>query len=138
VTDDAWMECIGSANKVLVIAEGLFMYLSESEIKSLFGSLKSKFGSYTIIFDAYSRLTAKSSKHHPSLKKTGATIKWGVDDPHEIEGYTATAKHIKTLYLTDENAVEMLPMNYRILFRIADLFKSAKEAHRIFVLNIGN
>ncbi len=139
VTDHEWIEGIeATENRVLVIAEGLFMYLSEEEIKSLFEALKSKFGSFTIIFDAYSRLTAKSSKHHPSLKRTGATIKWGVDDPREIESYTETAKYMKTLYLTDKEVTEMLPMIYRILFRIAGLFKNAKEAHRIFVMNVGN
>lgn len=139
VTDLRWMDSIEViGNKVLVIAEGLFMYLSESEIKALFWALKSKFESYTIIFDAYSKLTAKSSKNHPSLKKTGATVKWGVDDPGEIEGYTENMKHLKTLYLTDENVIEMLPKNYRIMFKLAGLFKSAREAHRVFVMKVGD
>jgi O-methyltransferase involved in polyketide biosynthesis len=139
VTDLRWIDSIGAVeNKVLVIAEGLFMYLSESEIKALLGALKSKFESYTIIFDAYSKLTAKSSKYHPSLKKTGATIKWGVDYPSEVEGYTETMKHMKTLYLTDGNIVEMLPKNYRIMFMLAGLFKSAREARRVFVMNVGD
>jgi O-methyltransferase involved in polyketide biosynthesis len=139
VTDLRWIDGIEVIeNKVLVIAEGLFMYLSESEIKALFRVLKSKFKSYTIIFDAYSKLTAKSSKNHPSLKKTGATIKWGVDNPWEIEGYTETVKHMKTLYLTDENVIKMLPKNYRIMFMLAGLFKSAREAHRVFVMNVGD
>jgi O-methyltransferase involved in polyketide biosynthesis len=114
------------------------MYLSENEIKALFGALKLKFKSYTIVFDAYSKLTAKSSKNHPSLKKTGATIKWGVDAPQEIEGYTKGAKHLKTLYLTDENVIEILPPNYRTMFKFAGLFKSAREAHRVFVMSIGD
>ncbi|SMP59200.1 class I SAM-dependent methyltransferase [Anoxynatronum buryatiense] len=137
VTDLRWIDGIEVIKKeVLVIAEGLFMYLCESEIKALFGALKSKFESYTIIFDAYSKRTAKSIKNHPSLKKTGATIKWGVDNPREIEGYTQTVKHMKTLYLTDKNAIEMLPKNYQILFMLAGLFKSAREAHRVFVMNV--
>jgi O-methyltransferase involved in polyketide biosynthesis len=137
VNDLRWLDGIGTVeNEALVIAEGLFMYLSENEIKSLLNALKSKFGSYTIIFDAYSKLTAKSSKYHPSLKKTGATIKWGVDDPQEIEGYIRGAKHLKTLYLTDKNLIKMLPENYRLLFKLAGLFKSSREAHRVFVINV--
>lgn len=139
VTDLRWIDKIEMAeNDILVIAEGLLMYLSEGEIKALFRALKSKFESYTIVFDAYSKLTAKSSKNHPSLKKTGATIKWGVDDTQEIEGYAESAKHLKTLYLTDENVIEMLPKKYRTVFMLAGLFKSAREAHRVFVMNIGD
>ncbi|KPU45237.1 leucine carboxyl methyltransferase [Oxobacter pfennigii] len=138
VTDLRWLDGIGAIeNEILVIAEGLLMYLSEKEIKTLFTALKSKFRCYTIIFDAYSKLTAKSSKHHPSLKKTGATIKWGVDDPKEIEGYTEGAKHLKTLYLTDKNVIEILPENYRLIFKLAGFFKSSREAHRVFVINVG-
>jgi O-methyltransferase involved in polyketide biosynthesis len=136
-TDHSWLDVIGTVEKeVLVIAEGLFMYLSEHEIKALFCALKSKFGSYTMIFDAYSKLTAKSSTYHPSLNKTGATIKWGVDDPREIEGYTQGAKHLKTLYLTDKNVIEMLPGYYRPIFKLAGFFKSSREAHRVFVIKV--
>lgn len=136
VTDLRWLNGIETVeNEVLVIAEGLFMYLSENEIKALFSALKSKFRSYTIIFDAFSKLTAKGSKYHPSLKKTGATIKWGVDDPREIKCYTEGAKHLKTLYLTDKNVIEILPENYRLIFKLAGFFKSSREAHRVFVIN---
>jgi len=137
VTDLRWLDGIGAVqNEVLVIAEGLFMYLSENEIKALFSALKSKFRSCTIIFDAFSKFTAKSMKNHPSLEKTGASIKWGVDEPKEIEGYTKGAKHLKTLYLTDKNVIEMLPKNYRPIFRLAGFFKSSREAHRVFVINV--
>ncbi len=138
VTDLNWLERIEAAeNEVLVVAEGLLMYLSENEIKALFSALQLKFRSCTIIFDAYSKLTAKRAKQHPSLQKTGATIKWGVDDPREIEGYIKGAKYLKTLYLTDKNMIEMLPKNYRTVFKLAGLFKSAREAHRVLVMNIG-
>lgn len=139
VTDLGWIDGIEAvANEVLIVAEGLFMYLSEAEIKVLFDTLKLKFRSCTIIFDAYSKLTAKSARNHPSLKRTGATIKWGVDNPREIEGYAKGTKYVKTLYLTDKNVIERLPRNYRIVFKFADLFKSAKEAHRVFVITVGD
>lgn len=139
VTDLRWTDNIeATENKVLVIAEGLFMYLCESDIKALLRALKSKFKSYTIIFDAYSKLTVRGSKNHPSLKKTGAMVKWGVDDPREIESHIETAKHLKTLYFTDENVIEMLPKNYRTIFKLAGLFKSAREAHRVFVMKVGD
>jgi len=139
VTDLGWIDGIeASDTEALVIAEGLFMYLAEAEIKALLDALKLKFGSYTIIFDAYSKLTAKSAKNHPSLKRTGATIQWGVNDPREIEDYVKGAKYVKTLYLTDKNVIERLPQGYRAMFRLAGLFKSAREAHRVFVVTVGD
>lgn len=139
VMDLKWVDRIQKVpNKALVIAEGLLMYLSENEINGLFSALKEKFESYTIIFDAYSKLTAKSSKNHPSLKKTGAVIKWGIDSPQEMAGYVKEIEHLKTLYLTDQSVTDMLPENYRAMFKIAGLFKSAREAHRVFVMRVGD
>lgn len=137
VTDPLWVNNIpAKTDEVLVIAEGLFMYLTENEIKELFISLKSKFKRLMIIFDAYSKLTAKSAKNHPSLKETGAVIKWGVDKPHEIECFADGIKHLETIYLTDPAITYNLPKNYRMIFRLAGLFKSAREAHRVFVMSI--
>jgi O-methyltransferase involved in polyketide biosynthesis len=137
VTESWWIDSMPeNINEVLVIAEGLLMYLTEDEIKNLFIGLKSKFKNLTIIFDAYSKLTARSAKNHPSLKKTGAEIKWGVDKPQEIESFADGIKHLKTIYLTDPEVTNNLPKSYRIMFSIAGLFKSAREAHRVFVMSI--
>ncbi len=139
ITNLKWLDIIQEVeNEVLVVAEGVFMYLAEDDIKALLNALKFKFRRCTIIFDAYSKLTAKSSKNHASLKKTGATIKWGVDDPLEIENYADGVKYLKTLYLTDKNVIEMLPKNYQKMFKLAGIFRSVREAHRVFVMTIGD
>lgn len=41
--DDKWLEEIKPTRNVLVVAEGLTMYLSEAEIKQLLTNLKQKF-----------------------------------------------------------------------------------------------
>ncbi|WP_313162884.1 class I SAM-dependent methyltransferase [Sedimentibacter sp.] len=137
VKDWDWMDKIELNNKtVLVIAEGLLMYLHEQDIKLLFIKMRDKFKDINFIFDAYSTLTAKQAKNHPSLKKTGATIHWGIDSPETIESYGSGISYIKTIYLTDGNAIQHLPSRYHIIFRMADIFKVAKEAHRIFVMKL--
>ena len=139
VTDTSWISSIPkNRNEMLVIAEGLFMYLREDEVKNLFIGLKSNFHNLIIIFDAYSKLTARSAKHHPSLKKTGAEVKWGIDNPREIEGFADGIKHLKTIYFTAPEITKNLPRSYRMMFKIAGLFKSAREAHRVFIMSIDN
>lgn len=61
------------------------MYLEEKEIRELLSRLRDKIGNYRLIFDAYSVLTAKNANKHPSLKKTGAKINWGINNPEELE-----------------------------------------------------
>ncbi len=98
--------------------------------------ITSKFKDVTLIFDAYSKLTASKASHHPSLKETGAVIRWGVDSPAEIEAFGSGIKHEKTLYLTDKNALSRLSTGYRSMFALAGKFEVAREAHRIFVITL--
>lgn len=76
------------------------MYLKEDEIKTLISRLKERIGSYILIFDAFSVLTAKKSKkNQPSIKKTGATIYWGIDNPEELTGWGLGIQFIEEQYL---------------------------------------
>lgn len=136
VTNWGWMERAERSDETLVIAEGLTMYLSAEEMQTLLVKLRDTFGSAVMIFDAYSRLTAKRAKSHPSLKRTGAQIKWGADAPEEIEAFGNGIAHEKTVYLTDRGETQRLPKGYRAMFRLADRFKTAREAHRIFVFSL--
>lgn len=135
VTEWGWLDAVAGGGDVLVIAEGLFMYLGEDDIRTLFDRLRRKFAGVTLIFDAYSHATVKHSARHPSLKKTGAVIRWGVDTPSEIEAFGGV-RHEKTLYLTDREAVKRLPKGSRLIFSIAGKFRAAREAHRIFVMSL--
>jgi O-methyltransferase involved in polyketide biosynthesis len=137
VTDWGWMERVESGGKpLLVIAEGLLMYLTDLEVQTLFVKLRDAFADVTFVFDAYSSMTAKQAKHHPSLKKTGASIRWGVDAPAQMEAFGDGIAHEKTLYLTGEDAIQYLPEKFRGMFRFAGRFKAAREAHRIFVMRL--
>ena len=56
VTEPGWLDEIPVDRPVLVVAEGLVMYLSEKEVIALFSKITEKFPSGQFIFDAYSRL----------------------------------------------------------------------------------
>ncbi len=102
VTESGWLKEIPTGkNQYIVIAEGMFMYLQEDEIKMLIRKLKDRIGSYTLIFDAFSVYTARKVRNHPSLKKTGAVIQWGIDDPGELAKWGMGIQFIKrrVLYL---------------------------------------
>jgi len=70
VTAPGWIERIPAGKEhYLVVAEGLFMYLKESEIINLLSSIKQRIGHYTLIFDAYSYLRPGEQKIILLLKK---------------------------------------------------------------------
>ncbi|MGE5632286.1 MAG: class I SAM-dependent methyltransferase [Caulobacteraceae bacterium] len=134
VTESAWLEKIPRGEKqCIVIAEGLFMYLKEEKIKTLLQRIKSRVGSFTIIFDAFNNYTARRVKNHPSIKKTGAVIQWGVDNPRELENWDLGIELVGEEYFTDNEEIDNLSSMNRVLFKIADLFPAAKMAQRLLI-----
>jgi O-methyltransferase involved in polyketide biosynthesis len=132
VTNLRWVETIPSQSRpVMVIAEGLMMYLTEEEVRSLILKLKENFPGCEFVFDAYSTLTARSVKGHPSLRRTGAVIHWGIDDANAIEKWGDGIQLKEEWYFTQSEAIETLAFGYRLIFRLTGLFLAARKAHRI-------
>jgi len=131
-TELKWIDSISPEGRaVLVIAEGLFMYLKEAEVSDLIVALQGAFPGCHVIFDVYSRFTAKRVKDHPSIRKTGARVQWGIDDAKEIERWS-TGIHLKEeRYFSQFNGIDRLNWNYNLAFRLANLFPVARRAHRI-------
>ena len=114
------------------------MYLKEEEIKSLFKTLQTKFSRSNLIFDSYSAITARGIKNHPSIKKTGAIINWGIDNAKDIESWNDKTHLIEEWYFTRSAEISKLDFGYRLLFKIMGLFPIARKAHRILVFQLGS
>jgi O-methyltransferase involved in polyketide biosynthesis len=132
VTNWGWIDRISAQGRsVLVIAEGLLMYLKEEDVKTLILKLKAAFPGCEIAFDAFSTMTARSVKAHRSLKATGAAAHWGIDDAKAIEQWADGIKLKEEWYFTQSEVVDKLGTLYSLSFKIAGLFPVVNRAHRI-------
>lgn len=132
VTDLAWLDEVkGNGRSTLIIAEGLLMYLRGADVKALTLALHDGFPGSSFIFDAYSKMTADRVENHPSLKKTGATIQWGINNPHHIETWAEGIQFKEEWAFSDAPEVDYLPFGMRLGFKAAGMFQFAKQAHRI-------
>lgn len=137
VTDLEWINSIESSiSPTLIIAEGLTMYLKEEEIKELFLAFKSKFEQADLIFDAYSLSSVRMSKYKNPVNKMGATIRWGLDSPHEIEKFADGITHLETRYFTDDERIEQLSGFTKFMFKLLYSNNIVKNLYRIFVFRI--
>ncbi|WP_020668816.1 class I SAM-dependent methyltransferase [Amycolatopsis nigrescens] len=84
VTDLTWVDQVPATGPVLVVAEGLTMYLDPAGGKALLSKLIEHFGSGEMMFDTYSNAGIKLQKLNPVVRRAGATLSWGVDGPHEL------------------------------------------------------
>ncbi|MBV9846746.1 MAG: class I SAM-dependent methyltransferase [Kutzneria sp.] len=90
VTDFGWLEQVPSDRPALIVAEGLTMYLTPDEGAELVRRLVAKFPSGELICDVFSRRGITLQKLNPVIRKTGATLYWGIDDPRELERHGLT------------------------------------------------
>jgi len=132
VTDLDWIDRIAPGERaVLVVAEGLLMYLSAEQVKALILRLQQTFPGCSLVFDAFSKLTARNVAGHPSLQKTGASAHWGIDDPCEIEAWDPGIHLKETWFFSQSDLIPKLGFFYRIGFQLAGSFQAAQNAHRI-------
>jgi O-methyltransferase involved in polyketide biosynthesis len=132
VTDTAWINKISqNSSPVLILAEGLFMYLTQLEVKELILKLKQSFPGSRLIFDAFSTLTAGRMKAHPSIHKTGANVQWGIDDPKVIESWDSGIYLEEERYFSQFEDVKKLNMVNRLIYKLTEFIPAARRAHRI-------
>ena len=116
----------------LVIAEGLFMYLSKEDNQHIFSSLPEYFKDVDIIFDIFSPLVVKLSKHIHTLKRTNAHFKFGFNNPAVIEDMSSKLHHVKRLSYNKNQYVKELPLFYRFTSVLNKIFIDKSRRLEIF------
>ena len=137
-TDFSWMNQVPEhQGPVLVLAEGMMMYLRQEQAGSLLAAMGSRLGLCHVVFDVFSTATAKRVHKHPSLKKVGVTQLWGVDDSREMEPWVSNLTWQEDLCFTNQPLLKEQPLMTRLLYRLTDHISAARNAHRIAVFQLG-
>lgn len=96
VVDYRWLDNIKENENILVIAEGLSMYLSEDELKELLFQINQRFNKVYFIFDAYTKKGVKLSKIKNPVNQFNAEVKYGFNNPEELCLLHSNLKHVAT------------------------------------------
>ena len=84
ILNEEWIKHIETKSNVLIVIEGVLMYLSKEQVKQVFNLLSKHFSGLTVLFDALAlRYTAMSS--HQSIDVDKAPFKWGLNDASELK-----------------------------------------------------
>lgn len=103
VTDSDWLNQIESSKNILIVAEGLTMYLKEQEIKKIISNINNKFDNVYFIFDAYTKKGVKASKIKNPVNRMKAEIKYGIDNANEFLLLNESLKYVKTHLIKKDN-----------------------------------
>jgi O-methyltransferase involved in polyketide biosynthesis len=87
VLDNAWLDTVSAHGQrpFLFLAEGVFMYFEEAQVKSLVLTLRDRFPGAELVFDSYSPLHVWRSNLQTA--RFGFRTHWGIWHGQEIEGW---------------------------------------------------
>lgn len=137
VTDLSWIDEIEVDNQsILIVAEGLTMYLSEQEIQHLLKGINNKFDNVTIVFDAYSQKAVKASKYKNPVNQMNASIKWGMNNPSEFTILNENLEFIKE-YLIRHKENNLKGMT-KFIFENLYCGKISESLYKIYEFRLKN
>ena len=109
VTDLKWLDEIEyNGENVLVIAEGLTMYLTLDEMVALMKEFGKRFAKTAFLFDAYSDAAAKLSKLKNPINKMDAQIYFSMSDPAALEYRVKNAKCVINRSIMQKRYIDKL------------------------------
>lgn len=82
-TEYDWMQEIQSSS-IIVVMEGVSMYIPEDELRGLFARLGERFESVALLTDCYSVFAAKMSKYKNPINDVGVSTVYGIDEPQRL------------------------------------------------------
>jgi len=130
VLDFGWMDSIPAAAP-LFIAEGLLMYLEESEVQSLLTTLADRFPGSRILLEVLSSTGGTWSLIQPWLRRSGARFRWTLTHTRDVERW-GHGIHVEREWMYLDHYPERWGM-----LRALRVFPAARRAGRLLALRLG-
>lgn len=84
VSNPADIMALPDSPSVIVIMEGVSMYLTNGELAALLRTLRDKYADIYLMMDTYTEIAAKMSKYRNPISEVGVTKVYGVPDVEPI------------------------------------------------------
>ncbi|MBV8995974.1 MAG: class I SAM-dependent methyltransferase [Pseudonocardiales bacterium] len=130
VTEPGWLDNVPADRPVLVIAEGLTMYLYHDDFRALVLSILRRFREGELAFDVLNRFAVRVVNRSRMMKVTGAAAVWGLEDVREIAAWNSRLTLVETVPSYSVCGVDKLPVRMRIATRIP-VFRDSSRLLRL-------
>lgn len=138
VTAPQWLDEVPSDRPAMIIAEGLLPYLGQDDVPRLFKRLTQHFPKGEIVFDCYSHLGVKLLRRHKSVRATGASLHWGLDDPHELEAQVPNLVFLNEFDGQYPEQVARMSRTARLVTRLVRAIPPLKKLGRLVRYGFGS
>ncbi len=109
VTEPEWLEQIPTDRPVLVVAQGLVMYLEPAEGHALFRRITDRFPSGAVVLDTHNRLAVRTSNWMLKRRFGPSLMRWAIDDAHELERSNPRLQCTDTVSALSPAVLEAVP-----------------------------
>jgi O-methyltransferase involved in polyketide biosynthesis len=131
LADLRWLDEVPRNRPGLLVAEGVLHYMSETEVKALLNAVAAHFPGGQMIFDICNSFIVKRAGSN--VGGTGATYKWGLDDPQDIRKLEPKLELIKEYKMSEQVAFSRFPFLWRALQRTQELNPTLRRMERMLV-----
>jgi O-methyltransferase involved in polyketide biosynthesis len=129
VTDLTWIDRIPKSEKsTLFIAEGVFLYLTEDEVKQVVLLLQEKFPGSEIVIEVIGKFILYSTQFFRSKAIPGGRFRWSVDDCHELESWNSGINLLEEYFCSDYYPERQGYMNF-LPYLVGGKRRMLKVAH---------
>jgi O-methyltransferase involved in polyketide biosynthesis len=137
LTDERWPESIPADRPTMLIADGLFAFLTEPQIVAIFRRITEHFGAGQLAFNDYGRIGRFSRiaiKLYPQkmFKDVGSQFGYpGFKDAHHPETWNPKMRLVEEASLTDAPEVDLFPGWIRVATKLSGLSDTGRRKARI-------
>ncbi len=126
-----WMDEVPRDRPGLLLAEGVLHYLSETEVKGLLNAVVAHFPSGQMVFDSCNSMIVKRAGSN--VGGTGATYKWGLDDPQDIRKLEPKLELVREYSMHELVSFSRFPLWVRAMYRLQDTNPTLRRMERTLV-----
>ena len=133
VTDPGWLAEVPRDRPLLMVGEGLTMYLTREDGIALLRRVVAHAPSGELQFDAFNRLGIKSQWTNRVVRRSGATLHWGIDGPDEVIKAVPGIRLLDWVSAIDVDGFAEVPWYYRAALwamKCAPVFRYMAQYHR--------
>lgn len=127
------IECLPESENVVVVLEGISMYLTNKQVNCLFRALEKKYACIHILMDVYTEFGAKASKYKNPVNDVGVTELYGVDDVRDLLNDTKIKLKSEHSF-TPNYLVNELKPSERVMFKMLFAGKLYRKIYRLYEL----
>lgn len=126
-----WVTALPKNADVIVILEGISMYLKINDIENLLRTINNHFNNVNLLIDCYTELSAKMSKYKNPINDVGVTMVYGLDEPKTLEKNTGLS-FIREHNITPPEMINQLKGFEKSIFKVVFGGKFSKKMYRLY------